>query len=418
MIWVMDSLTETTVRVVLTMLPIIGVFVLTGMLWREWVDYIRARGFAKQKYCVLEIKIPRDMERTPAAMEMVMTALHQTGGESTWFAKYWEGKTRPWFSLEICSINGVVHFYIWTREAWKAHVERSIYAQYPMMEISRVDDYTHGYQYDPGRMTAWGCYFKLTKPDAYPIKTYVDYGLDKPDIDEAHKVDPIANLVEFMGSMQYGEQLWIQMIIRGHKEKPDPWEESAKKAVDDIIKSRKDSGYQLTKDDQDSISAIRRSVSKPGFDVGIRSIYFADADKFQGVNVSAFTGIFKQFNSSTLNGFAPTGGMTAFDYPWQDFGKRNSEKFKKELFELYKQRSFFYPPHAGHGDIKDATKDILKEALPFMKSVFKGDTSGTMFILNTEELATIYHFPGNVAGTPSFERVQSKKSEAPANLPI
>jgi hypothetical protein len=39
-------------------------------------------------------------------------------------------------------------------------------------------------------------------------------------------------------------------------------------------------------------------------------------------------------------------------------------------------------------------------------------------ILNTEELATIFHFPGQVAGTPTLERVPSKKAEAPSNLPI
>jgi hypothetical protein len=40
------------------------------------------------------------------------------------------------------------------------------------------------------------------------------------------------------------------------------------------------------------------------------------------------------------------------------------------------------------------------------------------FILNTEELATLYHFPGQVAATPSFKRISSTKAEAPTNLPI
>ena len=39
-------------------------------------------------------------------------------------------------------------------------------------------------------------------------------------------------------------------------------------------------------------------------------------------------------------------------------------------------------------------------------------------ILNTEELATVYHFPGSVAGTPTIERIPSKRAEAPSNLPI
>jgi hypothetical protein len=40
------------------------------------------------------------------------------------------------------------------------------------------------------------------------------------------------------------------------------------------------------------------------------------------------------------------------------------------------------------------------------------------FVLNTEELATIFHFPGRVAETPTFGRIEARKSEAPPNLPI
>ena len=39
-------------------------------------------------------------------------------------------------------------------------------------------------------------------------------------------------------------------------------------------------------------------------------------------------------------------------------------------------------------------------------------------ILSTEELATIFHFPGTVASTPTMQRSMSKRSEPPPNLPI
>jgi hypothetical protein len=40
------------------------------------------------------------------------------------------------------------------------------------------------------------------------------------------------------------------------------------------------------------------------------------------------------------------------------------------------------------------------------------------FVLNTEELATMFHFPGGVAATPTFNRIESRKAEAPTNLPV
>jgi hypothetical protein len=39
-------------------------------------------------------------------------------------------------------------------------------------------------------------------------------------------------------------------------------------------------------------------------------------------------------------------------------------------------------------------------------------------VLNTEELATIYHFPGMVAAAPTIERIEAKKVEPPPNLPM
>ena len=40
------------------------------------------------------------------------------------------------------------------------------------------------------------------------------------------------------------------------------------------------------------------------------------------------------------------------------------------------------------------------------------------FIFNTEELATVYHFPDVSVTAPTIQRVEAKKGEAPANLPI
>jgi hypothetical protein len=92
-----------------------------------------------------------------------------------------------------------------------------------------------------------------------------------------------------------------------------------------------------------------------------------------------------------VNGFK-LGWFTDFDYPWQDFRRMRRTQDEKEMLEAFKMRSFFQPP-------------------------FKNFHQSPI-ILNTEELATIYHFPGSVAATPTFERIPSKRGQAPANLPI
>jgi hypothetical protein len=69
---------------------------------------------------------------------------------------------------------------------------------------------------------------------------------------------------------------------------------------------------------------------------------------------------------------------------------RKNENLKK-IFKQYINRAFFY------------------EGLGSKKKIFT---------LNTEELATIFHFPGRVSTTGTFERIQAQKAEPPANLPI
>jgi len=105
-------------------------------------------------------------------------------------------------------------------------------------------------------------------------------------------------------------------------------------------------------------------------------------------NIYSLLGAFRQYSSNELNGFGVS-HATSYDYPWQDYKDIRATKLKKKIFDAYKRRSYFY--------------------LPYKKKPF---------VLNAEELATIYHFPGGVAETPTFGRVVSKKAEPPANLPI
>ena len=79
-------------------------------------------------------------------------------------------------------------------------VESNLYGQFPNIEIHQVPDYTAGITYDLNKYKFGKlAHLVLTKADGYPIKTYIDYGLDK-DAKEEYKVDPLATVIEFLGS--------------------------------------------------------------------------------------------------------------------------------------------------------------------------------------------------------------------------
>lgn len=392
-----------TLLAFLNVYPIVLLIGAVVFSWRAWKRYIVADFISKMQWVILEIKLPKETYKSPRAMEVVLGAFYQTPGINP-YEEHFLGKVRPWSSLEIASINGNVHFFVRILKSSQVTVESHIYSQYPTAEIHEVPDYVYNVPFlaSDSKWQMFGTEIKLTKDDAYPIKTYVDFGLDK-DPKEEFKIDPITATLEFMGSVGQGEQVWFQInIIAAQKRFLKPgtwftyqdWKDDSRTLLDKLLKRDKlkesavfSNEILLSPGERSVVEAIERQVSKLGFDCGIRMMYLADEGKFNPSNIGGLMSSLKQYNSLNLNGFKPT-GVTSFD-PWEDpFGKRIVE-YKKELFKVYCKRGWFYPPY---------------DRIPF--------------VLNTEELATIYHFPGAVAATPTFGRSESKRGEAPVNLPI
>lgn len=406
-----QSLLVDVLTILYVLSPIYIPFFLGYICWNLWVGYKKFDFITKQERILLEIKMPQEIKKTPLAMELVLNSLHQTSGESTWFDRNFKGKSRAWFSLEMVSIDGDVKFFVWTQKFYKNLVESYFYAQYPNVEIYEVPEYTQFVKLDFNEKSIWGTEFKLEKDDPYPIKTYVDYGLDKPGLKDDEKTDPITPVIELLGSMEKGEQMWIQILVRAHKKnfkeklswedrfkekswsKDVDWTSKGKKEIKSLLeKLQPEEGKFMrttTKGEQNIITAIERNIDKVAFDCGIRCIYLAEKDKFNPVNAPGLVGSFKQYNSEWLNKFK-TSNPTSFDYPWQDYKNIRLNKKKKEMFDLYKRRAYFYWPYR----------------------------ASKQFVLSSEELATIFHLPGGVAQTPTFSRITSKKSEPPTNLPF
>lgn len=382
----------------LILLPIIAGWLFV-FFWRSanQVKYIK-----EMEWVLLEIKLPREILKSPQAMEVVLNSFHQTN-EGQWVSRLTEGVIRPWFSLEIVSIGGRVHFYVRTPIKFKNLIESQFYSQYPEVEIVEAADYTldvpYGLNNSDWDVAAFE--FELTKEDPYPIKTYVDYGLDK-DPKEELKVDPLAAVVELLGSMKPGEQMWFQILVmaakdrfkvKGSRKKAD-WVKKAEEVIQEKIAKTKSEDKPkgdvnlLSPGEKKVIEYIQRNVSKFGFDCGIRTLYVAKANVFDKVNFGAMASVMKQFGSAELNGFKP-GKSTAIKYPWQDITGRKEPRLKWEMFDAYRQRAYFYGPYKKQP-----------------------------FVLNTEELATLFHLPGQVAETPTLERIESRRGEPPANLPI
>jgi hypothetical protein len=428
-------------KYLLILLPIFLPLILIYAVWIMRFRWLTLKWAAEQKTCLLEIRLPKEITKSPAAMEIFFSYLDQSGAGNLGEA-YIDGKTRPCFSCELVSIDGYVKFFIYCSQAkYRNIIEAQLYAQYPNVEIFEADDYTKDFFYDPEKYSMFGLQFALKEPDPFPIKTYIDYDLDA-DQKEEYKIDPITSVIEYLGSMKKGENAWIQILIQKHekeswehgvlKSKVDPKKAnffekllinifgSSRNLKDEVkaeIKKIKEASLpevpkgdeqttfrfpNPTKGQQERIAALERSATKTPFECMIRGIYIANKDIFSPANISGLIGTTKQYSSLDLNGFKPglKSDVSDLRKDWariipfyKDHNDKEIDAIKKDLFHAYKLRSFFQWPYKYYG--------------------------GRPFILTTEELATIFHFPsGLVSQTPTLQRVGSKKSEAPSNLPI
>jgi hypothetical protein len=409
-----------------------------------WMSFVRANFFSNQKYNLFEISIPKGQTKSPLSMELFMNSLFQPFGEAKWYDRWIKGATKAWFSLEIVSIEGRTAFYIWTREAHSNMIRTQLYAQFPDIGIKEIyqgdykNDYVAGVNYDLSKYKFWCGEFRKKNAGHLPIKTYVDYGLDK-DPKEEFKIDPITPVLEYMGSLIEGEHAWLQIGVRApgkdfEKKLPTDskerakfkkankmrwyqrtlmvdWTDAAKEDIKKLLKRDQKVDKEnpvnmfemrLTKQEEEKVTAIERGLSKLALDTTIRAVYVAKKDVFSPASSSGLMGTMRQYNTQHLNSFEVKAPIVK--YAWMDKSGRKVNSDRESIFNQYKSRAFFYG-----GTIPASAVDIWKTN--------KYET-GKPFIMTVEELATIFHFPGDTATTSNVSRVEAKKVEAPSNLPI
>ncbi|MBI2637433.1 MAG: hypothetical protein HYW88_00900, partial [Candidatus Sungbacteria bacterium] len=217
--------------------------------------------FRGLRWVLLEVKIPKMVAKPPQAMEQIFAGLHAGFRHFDFEEKYWLGLQTDYFSHEIVSIGGNLHFYSYVPTQYRNLFESLVYAQYPESEIHEADDYLMGYPDDIPDET-WNIYgseFALAKPDPYPIRTYKDFVIeDISSKEEMRKVDPLSALAEVLAKIKPHELVVIQLLIRPTD---DAWKKDGERLVAKII------GKEIP-EQKDSLQAFMGSLGAVAGEVG------------------------------------------------------------------------------------------------------------------------------------------------------
>jgi len=383
-------------------------------------------------WILLAIDIPQENVQTPKAVEQLFAHIFSVMDPPSIGTKYWRGFYQYQFSLEIISIEGYIQFLIRTVDKYRDVVEAAVYAQYPDAEITEVEDYTKNIpdKYPNDTHKIWAADFCLTQNYAYPIRMYheFEHNISKDTVLK----DPMGTFLESFSRIGEGEQLWYQIIIEpleefrwknncikeikkviGEKQESksnfldklifdNPISKEIGKGFQEInaqisgVPAGEDSGYSKSDDNSPPnqilyltpgqkvvLEAMESKISKIGYKTKMRGVYVARKEVYNPARaVNSLVGAVNQFNNPSSNSILPK-YITSTEYffsEYRDNLRRNA------MMSAYKKRN----PWVGK----------------------------SRYVLNIEELATLWHFPMSHVATPRVQKATIKSAEPPPGLPI
>lgn len=417
--------------------------VLMWCFFKYYEDALVGKFFSKSRKVFLSINIPKNNEQTPKSLEALFIQIASTNSPANFKEKYFDGKLlNETFSFEIVSLGGYIQFVIGTPSQFRDLIESSIFAQYPDAEIMEIPDYTSSFpkKYPNEEYNLWGTEFKMLSEakdnvDILPLRTYSDF-IDK-DAEEDIFKDPLAAILEFMSKINRDENVCVQILVRALDPvtKINPWRDTARKQIKKMAgiedkEEKKETGIakvlkpifspfsmifkdifsmiihgELSKEGEEKkeekkdtinwmtkllpnqkafVENVENKISKPPLECKIRLMYVAKKTAYsKGKIINGLFGTFGQFNNPLGATFIPSKPVsTSANY---FFVKQRVIKRQNSLIKGYCDRSL--------------TRGLEK------------------YYLNTEELASLFHFPISTVRAPLITKVESKKVEPPMDLP-
>jgi len=319
-----------------------------------------------------------DKERIAVA-EQFLSSLVQIKSKG-WWQKFYYGPLHIVFEIAVPHIGEEICFYAAVPRGFEDFFEKQIHGFYPNASVKLVEDYNI---FAPNTETCGG-YLSLSKKYILPFRTYQNL--------EADPLGTITNaLSKIVGDTEGGalqivlrpaKKGWNQLAIETAKSMAGGksfgaalGKQSKTSQAREFFETPKKPGQEpeqpktLSPLDEEIMKALKEKASKPGFEVNIRFLTSAENKERSQQLLSHIEGSFDQFSSPTLNSLKP-----------------NEAKNKR-----------------------------LKKLVYYFS--FRLFNEKEKMILNSEELASIFHFPLPTLETPRIKWLKAKLAPAPANLP-
>ncbi len=263
-------------------------------------------------------------------------------------------KPQEHMSFEIVAKREDIRFYVAVPKHLVDLVEKQIHGSYPGADVKQVDEYNI---FSEKGKVAFAALIPKNS-DYLPIRTYRDL-----------PVDPLSSLTSNLAKMGEDEGAAIQILIQPADSK---WSSLGRSYIAKTKKNEANPEKASFKVDPKTLESIEQKTSKPGFNTVIRLVVNAATKEAADANLENLETSFHQFTSDH-NHFSKV--------------KHPLKKFFMIDF-VYR-----YFPIAN---------------FPFFKQYG---------VLNSDELASIYHLPNKLIETAHIFWLNAKRAPAPMQIP-
>lgn len=286
------------------------------------------------------------------------------------------------FSFEIVAQDGRIYFYVVAPERQALYLEKQITAHYPEAVMEETGDYN---AFNPQGAIAAG-YLRTKSSAVLPLKTYAKM-----------EVDPLNSVINILSKLDRHESVSIQYVVRSAK---SAWHARSKRASlmihrqgsvyrglrashpfwaiwYTIVPPKKHGGQEqqnnanfkrLTAIEEEMLKAIEEKNLKAGLDVNLRFVACAKTKEQAEYYLENLASAYSEYNN-------------------YNYGNNFSRLYRGPRNKL----------------IEDF--------------IYRRFESKSSFLLNTEELSSIFHFPLKGTETPNIVWLIAKNAPAPAEVP-
>ncbi len=295
---------------------------------------------------------------------------------------HWLRGRNDHFGFEIVAHNKVIAFYVVAPREHRNYLEHQLNAIYPDAVIEEVRDYNI---FRPNSVIVAATAHTKSE-NILPLKTY-----QKDD------ADPLNSIINAMSKVGDQEGLSVQYIVRSargdwhsrarqvaHKAQEtgslsealgSGFAKEAMSMASDIGKTLKSPSpvdnkivKKLSAKEEEALKGIEEKNSKAGLDVNLRLIASAPTETRARAMINELSASFSQYN-------------------YYEYGNSLQVSLQKN------------------------STNIIRDF------IFRRFKEHNCFILNTEEMASLYHLPLKNAETPNILWLTAKQAAAPVNLP-